>query len=247
MKTTQRKILEINELTKKIGKEYLVNQLSFSLNKGDIFGFLGPNGSGKTTTLRMITGLVFPTSGGVFIDGKSSIKNLHEALTSIGSIIENPAFYLNLTAKQNLKLSATLSEQVITAKRIEEVLAIVKLTEAKDEKVKNYSLGMKQRLGLANALLAYPKIIILDEPTNGVDPIGLYEMKELIKDLAKKEQITFLISSHMLREMADLCNKVAIIDRGKLLATGNVPHLLKKHQVKDLEALFFACVKGEAR
>lgn len=243
-KSNQHPILEIRELTKKIGNKTIVNQLNFSLQRGDIYGFLGPNGSGKTTTLRMITRLIFPTSGDVFIHGNSISKNYHKALSYIGSIIENPAFYLNMTAKQNLQLSAKLSDRKADANRIDEVLEVVKLSDAKSDKVKTFSLGMKQRLGFANALLCRPAIIILDEPTNGVDPLGLYEMKELVRTLSEREGVTFLISSHMLREMDDLCNKIAIIQNGTLMETGSIDNLLTKYAVTNLEDLFFACVKG---
>lgn len=240
----QTPVLELKGLTKKIRHKTLVNGLSFSLNQGDIYGFLGPNGSGKTTTLRMITHLIFPTSGDIFIHGHSVTRDYRRALSVVGSIIENPSFYLNLTAIQNLKLSASLADTPVGSSRINEVLEIVGLADAKQDKVKTYSLGMKQRLGLANALLCHPAIIILDEPTNGVDPAGLREMKALIKRLAQQEHITFLISSHMLREMQDLCNKVTIIQKGKLVETGRVHELLASYQVDNLEDLFFACVEG---
>lgn len=235
-------VLELKGITKRVNKKNLVDNLGFNLNKGDIYGFLGPNGSGKTTTLRMITQLVFPTSGEILINGYSVEKDHRKALSTVGSIIENPAFYLDLTAKENLILSNTLADKPVKKSRIDEVLEIVRLSDAKNDKVKTFSLGMKQRLGLANALLCKPNLIILDEPTNGVDPVGLREMKVLIKDLAKRENITFLISSHMLREMQDLCNRVTIIQRGRLVESGAVDKLLEKYQVNDLEDLFFACV-----
>lgn len=243
VKTNPIPVLKITNLTKKIKNKVIVNQLSFSLDKGDIYGFLGPNGSGKTTTLRMITRLVYPTSGDILINGTSITSNTKKTMSSIGSIIENPAFYLNITAKQNLKLSATLSNKEIKATRIDEVLELVKLTDAKNDKVKTFSLGMKQRLGFANALLCDPDIIILDEPTNGVDPMGLYEMKSLVRHLAEQHNITFLISSHMLREMEDLCNKVAIVQKGTLIESGRVNELLEKYSVNNLEQLFFSSVK----
>ncbi|OTN90591.1 hypothetical protein A5819_003091 [Enterococcus sp. 7E2_DIV0204] len=238
-------ILELKGITKRVNKKNLVNNLSFTLKKGDIYGFLGPNGSGKTTTLRMITQLIFPTTGEILINGYSVEKDRRKALSAVGSIIENPAFYLELTAKQNLSLSNSLADKPVKKSRIDEVLDIVRLSEAKGDKVKTFSLGMKQRLGLANALLCNPDLIILDEPTNGVDPVGLREMKVLIKELAERENITFLISSHMLREMQDLCNRVTIIQTGKLLESGAVDELLKSYQVNNLEDLFFACVGGK--
>jgi len=236
-------VLEIKDLTKQIGSKVIVNHLNLSLEQGDIYGFLGPNGAGKTTTLRMITRLVFPTSGEIFIRGNSVSRNHKKAISCVGNIIENPAFYLNMTASQNLELSAKLSAKEITTSRLDEVLEIVHLSDVKDDKVKNFSLGMKQRLGFANSLLCHPALVILDEPTNGVDPMGLVEMKELIKRLAEQEKITFLISSHMLREMQDLCNRVAIIQKGTLMETGEVNELLEKYKVGNLEDLFFTCVK----
>lgn len=236
-------VLELRNLTKQIGRKVIVNHLNLSLQQGDIYGFLGSNGAGKTTTLRMITRLIFPTSGEVFINGNPVSSEYRRALACIGSIIENPAFYLNMTARQNLQLSAKLSDKKITPVRIDEVLDIVNLADDRDNKVHTFSLGMKQRLGFANALLCHPAIIILDEPTNGVDPMGLVAMKELIKNLSEKEHITFLISSHMLREMQDLCNRVAIIKKGTLIETGSVDNLLAKYNVDNLEDLFFTCTK----
>jgi ABC-type multidrug transport system, ATPase component len=238
-------VLELKGLTKQIKQKTIVNNLSFSLQQGDIYGFLGPNGSGKTTTLRMITRLVFPTSGEIYINGHSVDRDYRKALSVVGSIIENPAFYLDLTAKQNVKLSAELSDTKVGSSRVDEVLEIVGLSDVKNDKVKTFSLGMKQRLGLANALLCRPAIIILDEPTNGVDPAGLREMKELIKRLSQQENITFLISSHMLREMQDLCNRVTILQKGKLVETGLVHELLKDYGADNLEDLFFACIKED--
>ncbi|WP_040985246.1 ABC transporter ATP-binding protein [Oceanobacillus jeddahense] len=236
-------ILEIKNLNKKINGQTVIDHIHFSIEKGDIFGFLGPNGAGKTTTLRMITRLIFPNSGDILIDGHSIKTDSVLALSRVGSIIENPAFYLHLTAKQNLNLSAKLAAIKVPKARINEVLSIVDLKEAMNNKVKTFSLGMKQRLGIANALLCYPSLIILDEPTNGVDPMGLREMKTLIKRLAEKEKITFLISSHMLREMEDLCHKAAFIQSGKIVEEGDISELLEVYQVTNLEDLFFACIK----
>ncbi|GIN73387.1 hypothetical protein J14TS2_38620 [Bacillus sp. J14TS2] len=239
----EKPILEIKNLNKQIVGETVIHGINFSIQKGDIYGFLGPNGAGKTTTLRMITRLIFPNSGDVLIDGYSIRNDSILALSRVGSIIENPAFYLHLSARQNLTLSAKLAATKVTKVRINEVLSIVDLKDAKDKKVKTFSLGMKQRLGIANALLCYPSLIILDEPTNGVDPMGLREMKTLIKRLAEKEKITFLISSHMLREMEDLCHKAAFIQGGKIVEEGNISELLETYQVTNLEDLFFACIK----
>ncbi|ELP1222604.1 ATP-binding cassette domain-containing protein [Listeria monocytogenes] len=236
-------ILRIENLDKKIADQKIIDNLGFQIEKGDIYGFLGPNGAGKTTTLRMIMRLVYPTSGEIFIDGVSIKNDSLKALSKVGSIIENPAFYLNLTAFQNLKLSASLALEKIQNSRINDVLSVVGLIHVKDKKVKTFSLGMKQRLGLANALLGDPSLIILDEPTNGVDPQGLRELKTIIKNLSKKEKITFLISSHMLREMEDLCNKSAFIQRGKIVEQGAIPDLFNKYHVTNLEDLFFTCIE----
>lgn len=239
----EKPILEITNLNKKIDGQTVIDRINFSIQKGEIYGFLGPNGAGKTTTLRMITRLIFPTSGDMFIDGHSIQMDPVLALSKVGSIIENPAFYLHLSARQNLILSGKLAASKVTNARINEVLSIVDLKESKDKKVKTFSLGMKQRLGIANALLCSPSLIILDEPTNGVDPLGLREMKTLIKRLAEKEKITFLISSHMLREMQDLCNKAAFIQDGKIVEKGEISELLQTYRVTDLEDLFFACIE----
>ncbi|GAB2575596.1 ABC transporter ATP-binding protein [Gracilibacillus alcaliphilus] len=169
----EKPILEIKNLNKKIDGQTVIDNIHFSIQKGDIYGFVGSNGAGKTTTLRMITRLIFANSGDIFIDGHSIKNDSILALSRVGSIIENPAFYLHLTAKQNLILSAKLAAVKVPKPRINEVLSIVDLKEAKDSKVKTFSLGMKQRLGIANALLCYPSLIILDEPTNGVDPCRL--------------------------------------------------------------------------
>ena len=236
-------ILEIKNLNKQIDGQTVIDNINFSIQKGDIYGFLGPNGAGKTTTLRMITRLIFPNSGDIFIDGHSIQTDSILALSKVGSIIENPTFYLHLSARQNLTLSAKLAATKVSKARINEVLSIVDLKNVMDKKVKTFSLGMKQRLGIANALLCSPRLILLDEPTNGVDPLGLRDMKTLIKRLAEKENITFLISSHMLREMRDLCNKAAFIQDGKIVEKGDISELLQTYQVTNLEDLFFACIK----
>ena len=238
-------VLEIKQLTKEVAGIKLVENINLTLEKGDIYGFLGPNGAGKTTTLRMIMRLIFPTAGEIIISGNSIVDQPLLALGHVGSIIETPAFYLHLTALQNLKLSATLALVDVPTQRIHDVLDLVGLPNVKNKPVKTFSLGMKQRLGLANALLCSPRLIILDEPTNGVDPQGLRELKDLLKELAESQQITFLISSHMLREMEDLCNKVAFIQRGRIIEQGRLDTLLKTHHVTSLEDLFFACVAEE--
>lgn len=218
-------ILETRDLTKQYGSQKSVNSLNLKVEKGDIYGFLGPNGAGKTTTIRMILGLIRPTNGEVFIDGVSVQKDFTKAITGISGIVETPKFYENLSGYDNLKILKNFRPD-IPVSRIDEVLKLVDLEEAKKKKFKTYSLGMKQRLGLAATLLNKPKIIILDEPTNGLDPQGVVEIRETIVRLAKMQELTVLISSHILHEIEIMCNKVAIIVNGNLVIEGNTHELL---------------------
>ena len=209
-----------------------IEGLELKVPKGSIYGFLGPNGSGKSTTIRLILGLLKKQSGKVALfdenfDGKSRLKSLGK----IGALIENPSLYDHLDAAENLKISANY-RQNISPERIEEVLEIVKLTHAKDKKIKAYSLGMKQRLGLAISLLSNPELIILDEPTNGLDPKGIIEMRELIKDLNKKFGTTIFISSHLLSEIEKTCTHVGIISKGKMLFQDTVKALKQSKSKK---------------
>ncbi|MCT0080318.1 ABC transporter ATP-binding protein [Lactococcus lactis] len=218
------KILETKKLSKKFGKEYSVRNLTISVKKGDIFGFLGPNGAGKSTTMKMILGLLHPTEGEVKVFGKkldNSVKN--SVLKDVGCLIEEPSFYPNLSGLENLKLVQKLLN--LPYHNIEKVLNIVKLEDQKNKLVKNYSLGMKQRLGIALALIKFPKLLILDEPTNGLDPTGIREIRELIKSLPEKYGITVLISSHLLSEIEQIANTVAIIKKGELLYEGELSKL----------------------
>lgn len=234
-------VLEVTSLTKQIKKTVIVDHLNFKLRKGDICGFLGENGAGKTTTLRMMAHLIFPTSGDVLIHGHSIRTDTRAALSQVGSIIENPTFYLSMTALQNLRLSAMLSDQHVPESKIAEALQKVKLENAGNQKVKTFSLGMKQRLGFANALLCDPSLIILDEPTNGLDPIGLTELKDMVQELSA-QGITFLISSHMLREIQDICNRIEIIHKGRQIESGYVADLLNQYKAANVEDIYFACM-----
>ena len=225
-------VLEVTGLTKQIKKTVIVDHLNFKLRKGDICGFLGENGAGKTTTLRMMAHLIFPTSGDVLIHGHSIRTDTRAALSQVGSIIENPTFYLSMTALQNLRLSAMLSDQHVPESKIAEALQKVKLENAGNQKVKTFSLGMKQRLGFANALLCDPSLIILDEPTNGLDPIGLTELKDMVQE----------ISSHMLREIQDICNRIEIIHKGRQIESGYVADLLNQYKAANVEDIYFACM-----
>lgn len=219
-------ILETKNLTKSYRGKKVVDDLSICVNQGDVYGFLGPNGAGKTTTIRMILGLIKPNQGDVLIDGLSVREQLPEALKHISGIVEVPKFYENLTAYENLMILKRFHKEIPTA-RIDEVLDLVDLSRARNQSFKTFSLGMKQRLGLAATLLNKPKIIILDEPTNGLDPKGVVEIREIIMKLVEMENITVFISSHILHEVELMCNKVAIISKGKLIAEGMTETLLR--------------------
>ena len=200
------------------------------MNKGEVFGFLGPNGAGKTTTIRMMLGLIKPSSGRVYLNGADVEKEHLKALSCVGAIVETPAFYGYLSARANLELLGRISRGVGRA-RIDEVLELVGLLPRAGEKVKGYSQGMRQRLGIAQALLANPEVVILDEPTNGLDPSGMLEMRKLIKRLAGRHGITVFLSSHLLYEIEAVCTNVAVINNGTLLVQGPVEELVKKESM----------------
>lgn len=208
-------VLRVKNLTKKYGNRIAVDNISFDVFEGEIFGFLGPNGAGKTTTLKMITGLAKPNEGNILICGYSLKTHYEKAINNLGGIIETPEMYKNFTGLDNLKYFASLYKNV-SNERINEVAKIVGLSGRIKDKVKTYSLGMKQRLGIAQALLHSPKLLILDEPTNGLDPTGIIEMRKFLKRIALKENIGILISSHNLSEMELMCDSIGIISNGKL-------------------------------
>lgn len=219
-------ILQTKGLTKSYRGKAVVDQLNISVGIGDVYGFLGPNGAGKTTTIRMILGLIKPSEGEVFVNGISVQREVSKALKHISGIVETPKFYDGLTAYENLMILKNFHPE-IPKSRIEEVLNLVDLAQSRNQKFKTFSLGMKQRLGLAATLLNKPKIIILDEPTNGLDPKGVVEIREIIMKLVDTEKITVFISSHILHEVELMCNKVAIISKGKLIAEGTTQELLR--------------------
>ena len=220
-------ILQTRNLTKRYGNKTVVNDLNMNLNKGDIYGFLGQNGAGKTTTLRMIMGLIQSTAGEIEVFGsKLDQKDQKKIMERIGVIIEYPGFYLNLTAEENLEIHRRLMGMG-NKESIEEALAIVGLLEAKDQKVKGYSLGMKQRLGIARAILHHPEFLVLDEPLNGLDPVGIKEIRQLFLDLSK-QGITILISSHLLSEIEQIATRIGIIHHGNLLEEVDYETLQKK-------------------
>lgn len=224
-------IITTNNLCKKYGEVYRVKDVDLKIPTNTIYGFLGPNGAGKSTTLKMVLGLVKPTDGEIKVFGKAcNDKNRLEILKNIGSLIESPSYYGHLTAKENLKIIQTLRD--VPQRNIEKVLSIVRLEKEKNKKVSQYSLGMKQRLGLASALLNFPKLLILDEPTNGLDPAGIQEMRELICSLPKEYDMTVVVSSHLLSEIDQMANTVGIINRGELIFQDDLETLHEKNKHK---------------
>lgn len=221
------KLLEVQNLSKSFKNFQAVSDLSFSVNQGDIYGFLGPNGAGKSTTLRMILGLIYPTSGKIVFKGEEITASSRSYLSQIGALIERPDFHTNLTAYQNLSMFARLSKIENREERIQEVLREVKLDDRQHSKVKAYSQGMKQRLGIAQAILHKPDLIILDEPSNGLDPQGQADMRDLILKISREMNITVIISSHILSEIEQIANRMLIISKGKKLREGGVKELME--------------------
>lgn len=211
-------IIKLHNLQKEIDGTKIVDIDSLSIKEGEIYGFLGPNGAGKSTTMKLILGLMEQTKGEIFLLGQKLIGNKNQYLKQIGSLIEEPSYYANLTGYENLVLMQKLLK--FPKKNIIEALSMVGLVDAKDKLVKNYSLGMKQRLGIALAIVRFPKVLILDEPTNGLDPAGIHEIRELIKSFPKKYGITVMISSHILSEIQQIATTVGILNHGKLLYEG---------------------------
>ncbi len=220
-------VLETTELTKDFRTRRAVDNLSLRVYEGDVYGFLGPNGAGKSTTIRMLTGLIRPHHGTARLLGYDIRTEHVRALQGVGAIVELPSFYKYLSARDNLDIFSRLSGGC-TRKQIDHVLDAVGLLDRANDKVKTFSHGMVQRLGIAQALLPNPKVIVLDEPTSGLDPQGMKDVRELILRLAKDEGITIFLSSHLLHEVEQVCNRVGIINRGKLVAEGDVQQLLKQ-------------------
>jgi ABC-type multidrug transport system ATPase subunit len=210
-------ILEINHLSKKYKDINAVDDLSFSVNSGDVYGFLGQNGAGKSTTIRMMLTLIEPTSGEIKIYGKSLNENRHEILSNIGAVIERPDLYKYLTAYENLKLFAKMSNINVTHKLLMDQLDMVGLADRSESKVKTYSQGMKQRLGIGIALVHNPDLIVLDEPTNGLDPQGIADIRHLIIKLSTEMGKTVVVSSHLLSEIELIANRMIVIHKGKKL------------------------------
>src|SRR5215510_2563929 len=234
--------LQTEELTKRFRGRTAVDRLTMRVERGDIYGFLGPNGAGKSTTLRMLLGLVRPTSGVIKFPVRESSWEYLQARSRVGAIIETPAFYENFSGRRNLQLLASLSGGV-KKQPVEEVLEIVELSDRARDPVKVYSYGMRQRLGIAQALLPTPQLIILDEPTNGLDPQGIQQTRKLIRRLRDEFRLTVFLSSHLLTEIEQLCNRVGIIHEGRLLYEGGPEALvtsnsLYKIRVDDLSRAF---------
>ncbi|MEK4426867.1 ABC transporter ATP-binding protein [Solibacillus sp. FSL K6-1523] len=225
-------IVQTENLSKRFGKELAVSGLDLKIRKGEIYGFLGPNGAGKTTTIRMLLGLMKPTSGKIKIFQKDVTKDRIEILSKIGSLVENPSYYPHLTAYENLE--ALRKVLGVPKARIDEVLAIVRLTEAANKKVKGFSLGMKQRLGIAASLLHNPELLILDEPTNGLDPSGIIEIRNLIKRLPSEYGMTVVISSHLLSEIDQMATTVGIVSKGKMIFQDSIEAMRMHAQPKVL-------------
>lgn len=220
-------VLSVQHLKKRIGRKWIIKDVTFDVKPGEIFGFLGPNGAGKTTTIRMLVDLIKPTEGKIKVCGYDVNRDPERALKYVGSIVENPEVYTYLTGWENLEHFARMQPGVDN-ERIQEVVDIVRLDQRIHDKVRTYSLGMRQRLGIAQALLGRPRLLILDEPTNGLDPKGIKELRVFIKQLASEGMAVF-VSSHLLSEIQLLCDRVAIISAGRVLAVGGVSELIEDH------------------
>jgi ABC-2 type transport system ATP-binding protein len=236
-------VLSAEGLAKRYGDREVVTDATFQLHAGEVFGFLGPNGAGKTTTIRMLVGLVKPTRGRVVIDGCDVQKDFEGAMRRVGCIVETPDLYGFLTGRENLEHFARMIGDGAFA-RIEELARLVKMEGRLDDAVRTYSLGMRQRIGIAQALLADPAVLILDEPTNGLDPAGIRNMRELIRHLAKERSLAVFVSSHILAEVERTCDRVAIVHRGRTLASGLL-QTLTENGARSLEDLFIEKTGGE--
>ncbi len=221
-------VIRTSGLSKRFGRRTALADLDLEVGRGRVFGFLGPNGAGKTTAIAMMLGLLAPSAGHVELLGLDTRVHLHRALRRVGAIVENPAFYPHLTARDNLRIWGALSGGT-TASRIDEMLELVGLRQRAKDKPRNYSLGMKQRLGLAAALIHDPELLILDEPTNGLDPAGMHEFRELFRRMAREGKTVF-VSSHLLGEVQQMCDEVAIVKQGRLIARGEVEDLLRRRE-----------------
>ena len=229
--------LKLEHVNKTIGKRQILHDITFETYAGEVFGFLGPNGAGKTTTIKMIVGLLRVDEGAITVNGTSLQKNFEKAMQNIGGIVENPEMYKHLTGMQNLQQYARMRGN-ISQKRLDEVTELVGLTNRIHEKVSRYSLGMRQRLGVAQSILHNPKVLILDEPTNGLDPAGIKELRDILKNLAHEEGISVMVSSHLMSEMELMCDRVGIIVQGKLIDVQTVEELISNSRGGTTEFIF---------
>jgi ABC-2 type transport system ATP-binding protein len=242
-------------LAKHYGTRQAVTEVSFSVRRGEVFGFLGPNGAGKTTTIRMLVGLVRPTLGQVSVGGWDLATARERALARLGCIVESPDFYGYLSGRENLALIDRMARLAPTPDgpshatppadaRIDEVAALVRIGERLDDRVATYSLGMRQRLGIAQALLGEPHVLVLDEPANGLDPAGIFELRTLLRRLADDRGLAVFVSSHLLGEIEKVCDRIAIVHRGRALAEGTVAELTQGG-ARSLESFFLDVTAGE--
>ena len=214
------KVLEVKGVKKKLGKREIIKGLDLSVNEGEIFGFLGPNGAGKTTTIRMLVGLISPNEGEIVVCGKSVLSEKEQALKNVGAVVENPELYKYLSGRENLMQIARIRK--VSKEEVEELIDLVGLKDRIDDKVRKYSLGMKQRLGLATALIGNPKLLILDEPTNGLEPSGIIDFRDVVKKAARERGMAVFISSHILSEVQNLCDRVAFINNGVIKSVEDI-------------------------
>nr|WP_060595582.1 ABC transporter ATP-binding protein [Bacillus pumilus] len=226
----QSAVLKVEKVDKRIGRKMILQDISIEIGKGEIVGLLGPNGSGKTTLIRLIVGLMKKNNGRIMINGYSQDEDFLHAMSSVGAIIENPEFYSYLTGFENLELYAAMHDGV-TEERMQEVVKRVRLEHAIHQKVKTYSLGMKQRLGIAQAILHQPNLLILDEPTNGLDPAGMKEFREHLQMLVREEGTSVLFATHLLHEVEELCDRMIIIQKGQIKASAKLRDMEGKEQI----------------
>ena len=219
-------VLHIQNLSKSFGSKRVLDNVSLDAYRGEVLGLLGPNGAGKTTTIKIVMGFLGKDSGEITIDGMSLQKNYEKCMAQLGGIVENPEMYKDLSGRVNLEMYARLHDGV-TKERIDEVVRLVGMEARINDKIKKYSLGMKQRIGLAQALLHKPSVLIMDEPTYGLDPTGIKELRDIFKKLAHEENIAVIVSSHMLSEMEQMCDRVAVIDKGRILMQKPISEFIK--------------------
>lgn len=238
-------VITLTNVSKSIGKREIIKDISFEVKEGEVFGFLGKNGAGKSTTIRMMTGLMTADKGSIKIMGYDIRTSFVKAMERVGNVVENPEFYLSLTGRENLMCVARMYGNVSKG-RLEEVIEVIGLKDRIDDKVKKYSLGMKQRLGFGQALLCNPKVLILDEPTNGLDPLGIVSCRNIIHKVSKENGTAIFISSHLLSEIQQVCDRVAIIDKGQILSIDKMDDLNENGESKRsaLEKRFLELVGG---